>query len=126
QATTASSQNGFPQENEEKIEIAATMVRTTARIGGVAERPRPRSASPGETSSPSAGRSSQPSTYRVRPKPAKIVNTTNTTRINTGSTPKVRPMPPATPAILRSVPDRRGRLDHQSPPAAPGPAGRSF
>ena len=57
-----SGQNGSPQENIEAMENTATMASPTASAGGVEERPRPISDSAADTSSPSAGSSSHPST----------------------------------------------------------------
>ena len=43
-----------------------------------------------------------------------MVRTTKATRISTGSMPKARPRPPATPAIFRSPVERRGRRSQRS------------
>ena len=53
---------GSPQEKTLATDITATMASPTASTGGVDDSPRPMSDSPGDTSSPSAGNNSQPST----------------------------------------------------------------
>ena len=61
------------------------------------------------SSLPSSGMSSQPAAYTKMPPPPKIASSTSPTRTSSGSTSKWRAMPPATPAILRSVRLRRMR-----------------
>ncbi len=71
----------------------------------------------------SSGTNSQQAAYRIRPAPPKKISTTRSTRTITGSMSRWRPRPPATPAIVRSVVERRSRdRSRTSAPLTRGPS----
>ncbi len=67
--------------------IASATISTMVLVDDCELRPRWSSPSAGDTGSPAGGSSNQAARYNTMPAPPKIVDTTNATRISTGSTP---------------------------------------